>query len=196
VLPSSSCSSSLKEEEGEQGYITCRKESLEEASVTEDNRYKFINLFKLVTKEDKLVYLSTTKNHQGKLYVDNRYITKEEFANYSLAWMLCITNFDKEVPNRLPEHQSTVNYNTVNEQYQKLTKTKSYDKKRIWIMHTLVRLGIIIMRNPNWDYEKHISRKFSWSWAQLQELLVTKPELIFPEMQYYKGFKARESQPE
>jgi hypothetical protein len=103
-------------------------------------------------------------NEQNKMFERDRRITKTEFIKLCLGWMSVVLSSDKPIEDR-PEHlRATVPTAEVSRRAQ-----ISCVRKRKWVEQTLVRLGVLMLRNG--ETEEGISRRWAWSWNNLREAL-------------------------
>lgn len=100
----------------------------------------------------------------SKLFEPKRRITKTEFIKLSLAWMSVVSTADKEVPDRADHLRGTAATAEVSRR-----AGISCIKRRKWVEQTLVRLGVLMLRNG--ETEEGISRRWAWSWNALKEAL-------------------------
>jgi hypothetical protein len=168
--PSHGSSGCLERRENEDILLSGIKSNpLNKTSLSECNTKTFIDLWELVTFEERYCYISQTQTKNGKTYAKNTYISKTEWADYCLAWMLSVSRFDRNIEGRAPEHQSTVNHEWVDGEFEKLSGRKVDQKKRRWVMAQLLNWQILLGRNLTWH--EGVSRKFGWSWGRLNSML-------------------------
>jgi len=123
-----------------------------ESSFLKEKQEQFGKLWNLMCAEE------------SKLYSANNRITKTEFIKLSLAWMSVVLSSDKPIEDR-PEHlRATVPTAEVSRR-----ALISCIRKRKWVEQTLVRLGVLMLRNG--QTEEGISRRWAWSWNALKEAL-------------------------
>ena len=134
--------------------ITGREEDaiLGGTSFLKEKEQQFNVLWNLMCSED------------SKLFEPKRRITKTEFIKLCSAWMSVVLTADKEVPDRPDELRGTAATAEVSRRAQ-----ISCIKRRKWVEQTLVRLGVLMLRNG--ETEEGISRRWAWSWNNLREAL-------------------------
>jgi len=101
---------------------------------------------------------------ESKLYSAKNRITKTEFIKLCDAWRSVVLTGDKEVPDRADHLRGTAATAEVSRRAQ-----ISCVRKRKWVEQTLVRLGVLMLRNG--ETEEGISRRWAWSWNALREAL-------------------------
>lgn len=101
---------------------------------------------------------------ESKLYSESNRITKTEFIKLCDAWRSVVLTADKEVPDRPDKLRGTAATAEVSRRAQ-----ISCVRKRKWVEQTLVRLGVLMLRNG--ETEEGISRRWAWSWNNLREAL-------------------------
>lgn len=168
----------VKNEEVEDILLSgIKSQTLNKTSLSESNTKTFIDLWELVTFEDRYCMLKQSQQKNGKTYEKNTYITKTEWSDYCLAWMLSVTRFDRMIEDRSANLTSTVHHEWIDAEYEQQSGRKVDQKKRRWVMTQLLNWGILLGRNLKWT--EGVSRKFGWSWNRLHALLKDGSSLTF-----------------